>query len=138
MSKRFQTETRHAKECKWTNFQPILITTLDSLINQNGIPQFCKIYVEGFEEYLIKRLSYPIHFISFEFQKELLDIIEGCCDHLSSIGEFKYNCTLAPLDVNFIFPKWVSAEELYNARKKREDIRLGRDVYAKYIGKEKN
>ena len=138
MSKRFQTETRHAKECKWTKFQPVLITTLDSLINQYGVPRFCKIDVEGFEEYVIKGLTYPIHFISFEFQKELLDIIESCCDHLSSIGEFKYNCTFAPLNVNFIFPKCVSAEELCSEIKKREDITLGGDIYAKYIGKGKN
>ena len=138
MSSRFRTESRHAKICNWTIMQPVSITTLDSLIQLFGIPKFCKIDVEGFEESVLKGLSYPIPFISFEFHKELLDIVKKCCDLLSVIGKVKYNCIIHSSNSmeKFLFPRWVKEEKLHNELNFHKGKRLSGDIYAKFIKNE--
>lgn len=133
MSKRFRYETRNSKVCTWSNFQPVLITTLDSLIEKYGIPSFCKIDVEGYEYSVIKGLNYPIPFISFEYHKELLDIIKSCCNHLTSIGKFVFNCTIYPKKTEFFFKNWVSANELYDKLSSIENELFCGDIYAKFL-----
>jgi FkbM family methyltransferase len=133
LSKRFMTETRHAELCNWTNFQPVSIITLDKLFEKYGIPNFCKIDVEGFEESVLRGLNYPISFISFEFHKELLDSVENCCRKLSKLGNFRYNCTIDPLNQKFAFFDWVTDKELLYELNSREDKLLRGDIYAKLV-----
>ena len=133
LSDRFRTQTRHSKMCKWTKMQLILITTLDSLINQYGVPKFCKIDVEGYEESVIKGLSSTIRFISFEFHKELLDIVKKCCIHLSKIGKVRFNCIIDPLKTKLFFSNWVSEKELNRELNSQVDPFLRGDIYVKFI-----
>ncbi len=133
LSPRFRTETRHANMCEWNKIQDVLVTTLDSLIFQYGIPKFCKIDVEGYEEFVMQGLSQPIHFISFEFHKELLDMVEKCCNYLSMIGDVEFNCTVNPIQTKFLFSKWINAEKLYKELNSRNDPLLGGDIYARFV-----
>jgi FkbM family methyltransferase len=70
------------------------ITTLDHLISQLGKPFYIKIDVEGLELSVIKGLSQPVPFISFEanlpeFKSETIEIIRHI-DRLSD-GTARYN-----------------------------------------------
>jgi FkbM family methyltransferase len=40
--------------------------TLDALIEQHGVPDFIKIDVEGNEKYVLKGLTHPVNYISYE------------------------------------------------------------------------
>ena len=55
---------------EWADHAVVPVTTLDALIDRYGLPAFCKIDVEGFEEAVVRGLSRPIPSVSFEFTPE--------------------------------------------------------------------
>lgn len=82
----------------WPTQKQVEITTLDLLIAKYGKPEFIKIDVEGYELEVIKGLSEPIKYLSFEYtvpeglaqlEKVLTELnkISGSCVFNYSIGE---------------------------------------------------
>lgn len=68
-------------------------TTLDALIARFGVPQFCKIDVEGFEDQVVAGLSQPLRSLSLEYTGEDLNPIMAALDRLESMGTYRFNCT---------------------------------------------
>jgi FkbM family methyltransferase len=88
------------------------ITTLDQVIRQEGKPFYIKIDVEGLELAVLKGLSTPVPFISFEanlpeFKTETLEIV--ALMHTLSGGKTVYK--LAAHD-KIMQDKWLSNEEI--------------------------
>ena len=73
MSDKWKYDGRFSNNYKWEKRQQVAITTLENLIALYGLPKFCKIDVEGFEKSVIRGLTTPIPFISFEFTREFFD-----------------------------------------------------------------
>lgn len=122
-------------EWKWTK-RRVSITTLDNLILSYGLPKYCKIDVEGFEVQVLKGLSKPIRFISFEFHRWCFEEARKCIDLLSQIGNAEFNYMFAE-SMKFLLHNWVSPEELH----KKIDVAtyilddrfyLG-DIYARFV-----
>jgi len=132
LSDKWRNAGRFSRDYKWTKTQTVPITTLDSLISLYGQPTFCKIDVEGFEPFVLKGLSKPIHFISFEFTREFFDDAKECINYLLSIGEIKVNCSLGA-SWEFLFPWWVEPDELYNKLESTKDELLQGDIYIKFV-----
>ena len=132
MSNKWKTDGRFSKVYKWTKTQQVPITTLDSLIQLYGLPTFCKIDVEGFEESVLKGLTKPIRFISFEFTREFFDDAKKCINHLLSISQVEFNCSLGE-SMEFIFSTWVTPDRLYKKLASLEDRYLWGDIYVKLI-----
>ena len=133
LSSRFQKESRHALTHKWKEKQKVNIITLDYLIKLYGVPKFCKIDVEGYEDKVLEGLSYPIPLISFEFHGELFDIVVNCMNNLSKIGEFKYNCIYHENEVEFVFPEWLNMRDFIRKLNIEKNTFLSGDIYAKLI-----
>ena len=113
LSKRWEKESVHAKKYdrKWTRTVRVPVTTLDKLIAQYGVPAFCKIDVEGFEEQVFNGLSAPIKAISFEFNPGFLDEAKNCIRRISEIGRYKFNyATGEPSGDGLVLKEWASAE----------------------------
>jgi FkbM family methyltransferase len=118
---------------KWTKAQnKVPVTTLDALILSYGLPKFCKIDVEGFEESVLKGLTKSIPFISFEFTTEFFDDAKKCINHIQSIGRVEFNCTLGE-SWRFLFSKWVAPDELYEKIAELDNKLLWGDVYARFL-----
>jgi FkbM family methyltransferase len=82
---RFKSET-------WKKKINIEITTLDDLINQYGVPDFCKIDVEGYEYEVLEGLTKRIHLLSFEFTiPEFTRNAIKCINYLSNLGDIECN-----------------------------------------------
>ena len=82
---RFDSET-------WKKKINIEVTTLDDLIKQYGLPDFCKIDVEGYEYEVLQGLSQPIRLLSFEYTiPEFTDEAINCINYLSELGDIKCN-----------------------------------------------
>lgn len=132
MSDKWQSKGRYSKKYKWTKSQEISVTTLNTLIAQYGLPVFCKIDVEGLEKSVLKGLTQPIPFISFEFTREFFNDAKDCIKHLLSIGQFEFNCSIGE-STEFLFPSWVTPTQLYEKLDLLKDKLLCGDIYAKNL-----
>lgn len=76
---------------EWSESLPVEMTTLDALIDEYGLPQFCKIDVEGYEFEVLQGLSRPIPTLSLEFTPEHLAATERCIARLEELGRYEYS-----------------------------------------------
>ena len=137
MSERFKNNSVFAKEdgYRWTETEKTSVTTLDLLISQYGIPAFCKIDVEGFEEIVLEGLTKPLPLLSFEFNAGFFEDIRRCVNRLLSIGDYKFNFGIAETTSGrgMELPEWVCPDTLYKELNIliEKDPRLWGDIYAK-------
>jgi FkbM family methyltransferase len=113
--------------------EQIQINTLDTLIKEIGMPDFCKIDVEGYEKSVIRGLSQKNKCLCFElntpaFNQDAIDNI----NHLTGLGYKEFNFTLYE-NYKFELLNWVSGEELIHLVS--NDERFSRisylDIYAR-------
>lgn len=128
----WRTKSRFAKDHRWTRAQRVPLTTLDALIAEYGIPRFCKIDVEGFEEKVLRGLTRPIPFLSFEFTREFLQNAWDCVDHILSTGPHKFQFSIGET-MEFLFQEWVPEGDLHKELLCADDELLWGDIYAKHV-----
>jgi FkbM family methyltransferase len=77
-------QNTHFKGYNWNKKIKVSVTTLDALIEQFGLPDYCKIDVEGFEYQVLKGLTKPIPLISIEDSSK--EMTEKCINYLTKRG----------------------------------------------------
>ncbi len=121
------------KDAEWNKKVQIEITTLDNIIPISKIPAFIKIDVEGFELEVLKGLSKPFKYLSFEFAvPDNLDNLIKCLLQLQNSHNNLY-CNYAVLDNTFLeLTNWISIDEMIQivSEKKFSDNNAG-DIYVK-------
>jgi FkbM family methyltransferase len=132
MSDKWITEGRFSNDFRWTKTQLVPVTTLDCLVKTYGTPKFCKIDVEGYEYQILRGLSKPIPYISFEFTREFFEDAKKCINHLLSINQAKFNCSIGE-SYQFLFPFWTTPEELYDQIDSIEEKLLWGDIYVNFF-----
>lgn len=133
LSEKWKSEGRFSKDYRWSSVQEVPITTLDNLIYQYGQPEFLKIDVEGFEEKVIEGLNRPVRFLSFEFTREFFEDTKRSIEHLQSISpaRARFNISIGE-SMKFLFPTWVTLEELYERLGSLKDALLWGDIYVHF------
>jgi len=132
MSEKWMKEGRFSKNYHWNTFQKVEITTLDKLIEEFGLPVFCKIDVEGFEKNVLKGLSHKIKYISFEFTKELFSESIECLNIIEKISDFEVNYSLGE-SMTLTLNQWVKKSEIIKIINNTYDNNLWGDLYIKTI-----
>ncbi len=117
---------------KWNYRVTVETTTLDKLIKEYGVPDFCKIDVEGFEYEVLQGLSHPIKTMSFEFIPEYLEPVLSCIEYLSKLGKAEFNYSLAN-SMEFALPGWNNVDNIVNILQTLSADSQG-DVYARFYG----
>jgi FkbM family methyltransferase len=116
---------------KWEKEILVNTVTLDELIKNFGMPVFCKIDVEGYEEEALNGLSKAIPTLSFEFFPTTSDRTKKCIERLSKLGTYEFNWSITE-SFTYISKKWLTKEkmieEIENYRKKKSG-----DIYANLL-----
>lgn len=113
---------------RWERQEMARVTTLDSIIEQYGIPSFCKIDVEGYELHVIQGLSKRIPCLSFEYNPELRGDSEEIIQRLSEIGEYVFNYCVGEPD-RLEMAQWVDPVQMMSTLKTLASGHL--DIFAK-------
>jgi FkbM family methyltransferase len=117
---------------QWDTRQLVQCTTVDALIATYGVPRFIKIDVEGFEPQVIRGLSRPVPYLSFEWTPEFSDAMEDCLAHLESIGLIETNYS-AEESMELAFTTWLTPKDLKQYLKPMaSDHRTFGDVYVRF------
>ena len=99
------------RRVRWERFQDVPVTTLDALIEQYGLPGFCKIDVEGYEAEVLAGLSRPLPRLSIEFVSGCLDVAAACVQRLEALASYEFNA-VAGEGRRFVFEAWVPGRRL--------------------------
>ena len=119
-------------EVKWEKQLAVQVVTLDELIAQYGMPQFCKIDVENYELEVLKGLSTPIPCLSLEFYPATIQKAILCVERLEELGRYEYNWSTAESQ-QFNSSTWISSTEMIAIfRKYTRADRYG-DFYARLV-----
>jgi FkbM family methyltransferase len=90
------------------------LTTLDLLIEEFGLPSFCKIDVEGYELSVLKGLTQKIPLISLEYHLMERDLQKtfDCLEYLADLSNQDIRINLSPAEhFGFNFPEWLSFDD---------------------------
>lgn len=123
------------KAFSWQKSAKVKVTTLDQLIKEFGKPAFCKIDVEGYEYKVLKGLSEPINFVSFEFTptQEFIFSAISIIKYLATMGEIKFNYTKGE-SLSFVLKEWVGPDEISNILLNYpKKLSVSGDIYANFI-----
>jgi FkbM family methyltransferase len=117
---------------RWDERIEVRVTTLDALIKVHGVPRFCKIDVEGFEESVLAGLSQPLPCLSFEFISETGDRTLACLDRLEALGTYRYNVALGEAR-HLLFDGWCGRDDLVKWLDGRGAEEGSGDIYARHV-----
>lgn len=96
----------------WDEREVVRMTTLDDLIREFGVPDFCKIDVEGYELEVVRGLSRPVPALAFEFTFERLDSRLAAVEHLASLGMTRFNFSYGE-SLRFALDDWAGVDEMF-------------------------
>lgn len=114
----------------WDKTVEVPLSTLDQLILDYGLPSFCKIDVEGYETEVLKGLSQPIPFLSFEYNNRLKNKALECLQLLSKFPNLSYN--FSPYEsMQLSLNTWKSQNDFYEYLQNLSSEVLTGDVYVR-------
>jgi len=116
----------------WDESIDVEVITLDKLIDNYGMPHFCKIDVEGFETDVLKGLSKNINTLSFEFLSTMPEKSKECISMIQALGNYEFNWSEGDT-YQFEFKKWQNVNVLLQNIESKGDHLFSGDIYAKLL-----
>ena len=116
----------------WNQKKRVKVVTLNSQIEVYGIPEFCKIDVEGYEYEDLKNLNYKIPVIEFEFTGGFIKETIECIFKLETLGNYNFNYILNEKP-EFIFKNWAASKEIITEIKSMNIKNLHGNIFAKLV-----
>lgn len=105
-------------------------TTLDDLITRFGLPNLCKIDVEGAELDVLNGLSQPLPLVSLEYIPAVAAQAIACITRLQSLGRYQYNWSPGESQ-QLQEPTWLTPAQMTARLKSLEIDDSSGDIYAK-------
>ena len=101
----------HSDTIYWDKTERVEVCTLNDLINIHGIPNYCKVDVEGHELSVFSTLKYPIPLIEFEFTGGFIADTLSIIDLLAINNSVRFNF-IRNENPSFILEEWIDGPEL--------------------------
>jgi FkbM family methyltransferase len=115
---------------RWTSSVDVEVVTLDDLIDEFGVPAFCKVDVEGFELEVLTGLTKPVPALSFEYLPPAHDSALSTLDLVERLGRYEYN--YSPIEtMRLAAPSWLDAASLVRLLDRFRPLGRSGDVYAR-------
>ena len=103
--------TQDFRHVRWNQRLEVEVITLDSLIAEHGLPDFCKIDVEGYESEVLLGLSQPIPILSFEFLSAAPEAAQACLGRLAQLGSYQFNVSTGET-MQLVFDEWLDSQAM--------------------------
>lgn len=118
---------------QWNKTAEVKITTLDKLIQDYGSPKFIKIDVEGYELEVLRGLTTPVNFISFEYTvPELSHKLQLAILRLKEIGNCEFNYSVGE-SMKMANESWTEFDDMIEFISSEEFIKTGfGDIYVRF------
>ena len=116
----------------WDETVPTEMTTLDRLIERYGLPNFCKIDVEGSELSVLQGLSRPLPLLSLEYIPAVVADALACVARLECLGAYEYNWSTGESQ-RLRADRWLSADEMESRLRSFASDEPSGDFYARLI-----
>lgn len=114
----------------WKRQEEISVITLDELISRYGMPDFCKLDIEGWETEALKGLSQPAPLISFEYNFLLRSKAIECIALLAEKGNYFFN--FSPYeDYKFSSEEWLDERSFTAFINAMPETILHGDIFAR-------
>lgn len=124
-----RTSKKRFKDYNWGSPVEIETKTLDDIIDMHGIPDFCKIDVEGSEKEVLLGLSTSLPCLSFEYTPELHDVAIECMNILSLLGKYTFRYSEGET-LEYSNEEWISKENIDKYLILNKDNIVFGDIYA--------
>jgi FkbM family methyltransferase len=98
------------EEVFWNDTELVQVRTLDTLIEEFGLPDYCKIDTESYEYEILSKLTYTIPIIEFEFTGRYMDDTLRIIDIIAT-GSSGFNFTFNEQH-DFKLEEWVNSAEI--------------------------
>jgi FkbM family methyltransferase len=119
---------------RWDRAVEVEVTTLDHLVAAYGVPAFCKVDVEGFEEDVLAGLGRPVPALSFEYLPPAHDAALAVLARVERLGAaaggYRYN--YSPVEtMRMASDRWLDASDLVALLDRHRPLGRSGDVYAR-------
>jgi len=114
---------------KWNETEEVEVKKLDTLIEEYGVPDFCKIDVEGYELDILSHLSHKIPIIEFEFTGGFISNTIKIIELLDKQNTY-YNFNLNE-NPKFELKEWVKAKSIITIINELPINRLHGNIFVK-------
>ena len=115
---------------RWSRRDETEMVTLDQLIDRFGIPDFCKIDVEGSELEVLQGLSTPIPALSVEYIPSAPGIAIAAVERIAELGDYQFNLSRRET-MHFLHKEWIERSTVLLFLRSLEENDNAGDVYAR-------
>ena len=114
----------------WDESVSTQVETLDSLIDRFGLPDLCKIDVEGSELTVLRGLSRPLPLLSIEYIPAVASVAIACVSRLECLGAYEYNWSRGESQ-QLQEQSWLSSTEMTAQLNEMDSHEASGDIYAR-------
>lgn len=115
---------------RWDREVEVEVTTLDALIDAHGLPDFCKIDVEGHEAEILAGLSTAVPLVSVEYLPAALPVAHACIERLDALGDYRFNLCRGE-SRRFLHAGWLERDAIEAALDEAAADGTSGDLYAR-------